>query len=445
MRIYIVNQGGQFFWPDETRYFLTQNGVKAFLSGDLQESLFWFTHGFEHFLFRFINLIPVIIQHMISPSVRIPALFYALFSVFNIWLVWRIVLTAGAEKFEALMAAFLLSCSTTFFYYVRHLLPYDIAMTFCLLCMVVALKNNPTRRDALLCGLLASFAFLTYNGYWTFAGFCLIIHTAQNPFTIGNLIRRAIIAGLGLVAPILSILGLDIILGEGTLVSSALNFSTTINQGDFQEGWSLPFEYLWHAEHSILLIMMGAIGYSLYHLTVRPIGNKYAWIWFVGFCFIYLCLFLFSVVFEKFMVYGRLARQLVPFLCLLGAFALNNLRKQSTADFYATIIICCLILVQTGFNFYKPLAQKFPVEFIKEAKTKVSNIEKYQFVYTDNYPARPGWSEVPKIELPPHTVVLRAPHPLQYLPYQYEGWTHDERVALRSIDFSMKLIRIDSN
>jgi hypothetical protein len=46
--------------------------------------------------------------------------------------------------------------------------------------------------------------------------------------------------------------------------------------------------------------------------------------------------------------------------------------------------------------------------------------------------------------LPPgHAVLARAPHPLQFLPYQYEGYTPDERDKLRSTDISMRLVAID--
>jgi hypothetical protein len=37
-------------------------------------------------------------------------------------------------------------------------------------------------------------------------------------------------------------------------------------------------------------------------------------------------------------------------------------------------------------------------------------------------------------------VVRHAAHPLEYLSYQYEGYTPDKRAALRAADLQMRLI-----
>jgi hypothetical protein len=46
--------------------------------------------------------------------------------------------------------------------------------------------------------------------------------------------------------------------------------------------------------------------------------------------------------------------------------------------------------------------------------------------------------------LPPTegVVLLARPHPLQFLPYQYEGYTPAERAALRAIDIRMRLVEV---
>jgi hypothetical protein len=47
------------------------------------------------------------------------------------------------------------------------------------------------------------------------------------------------------------------------------------------------------------------------------------------------------------------------------------------------------------------------------------------------------------VTLPLHyTVLRRAPHPLQFLPYQYEGYPPSQRSALRSADIEMKLLLV---
>ena len=57
-------------------------------------------------------------------------LFFAMFSVWNIWLFGRISKRLGASDWEVRIASALLALSSTFFYYARHVMPYDVSMTF---------------------------------------------------------------------------------------------------------------------------------------------------------------------------------------------------------------------------------------------------------------------------------------------------------------------------
>ena len=47
------------------------------------------------------------------------------------------------------------------------------------------------------------------------------------------------------------------------------------------------------------------------------------------------------------------------------------------------------------------------------------------------------------VTLPPHSVTLAvAEHPLEFLPYQYEGFTPENREVLRSTDIRMRLVGV---
>jgi hypothetical protein len=56
-------------------------------------------------------------------------------------------------------------------------------------------------------------------------------------------------------------------------------------------------------------------------------------------------------------------------------------------------------------------------------------------LYTEHlYPPR-------RLEVPAGMVeIFAAPHPLQFLPYQYEGYTPQERQFLRSTDIRMRVL-----
>jgi hypothetical protein len=62
-------------------------------------------------------------------------------SVCNIWLIARIANALGASEIEALFASTLLAMASSFFYFSRHLLPYDVAMTFALAAMYVGIRS----------------------------------------------------------------------------------------------------------------------------------------------------------------------------------------------------------------------------------------------------------------------------------------------------------------
>jgi hypothetical protein len=158
--------------------------------------------------------------------------------------------------------------------------------------------------------------------------------------------------------------------------------------------------------------------------------------WLGSIFFIYFILFFFSVVLERFVVYGRLARQMVPFFCLLTAYGLERLRTLQPPRQRLAVVLCLLAL-QTGYNLYQPVTQIFTTEFLRAAaRAKREAPGTYDLVYPEHFYPEP----VPR-ELPPHDVVLSARHPLQYFPNQYEGFTPSARQAMRSIDITMRLIR----
>ena len=150
---------------------------------------------------------------------------------------------------------------------------------------------------------------------------------------------------------------------------------------------------------------------------------------------------LFSVVTKKFVVYGRLSRQLVPFFCLSGAYCLHHMRMANAWGKKIVVVLCISMVFQAAMNYSRPLQQSFPQEFSRKAEEKeqlLSNFEgRFRTLYNRYIYPLPE-----KIELPPHEVLLQALHPLQFLPYQYEGYSPEQRGVLRTTDIHMRLIYI---
>jgi hypothetical protein len=151
-------------------------------------------------------------------------------------------------------------------------------------------------------------------------------------------------------------------------LKSYITFSGTITGGVFSEGGTLPFAYLWTAERIVVIIWILLLVYSIFVLSKRH--PKQILIWILGGLFIYSCLVIPSVLLHKFVVYARLARQLVPFFTMAVAYGLRDVELEQQFGRSITVVVLCIILIQAGFNFLPPFLISYPVDFIKEVQSK---------------------------------------------------------------------------
>src|SRR5437868_985146 len=190
LRVVLVVQGGQLYWPDERLYTQVLDIFDLHRGQwfDIVKALF---STQEHLGFALISAIPAAVQFSIGHGLSrsgsglmiLPGIVLSLASVASIALVYAIALRAGRDRREALLAAALMACTASMFYYARHLLPYDSAMMLALAALWYGVGASP--RDSLLCGVFASAAFITYNGYWLIVGTVLLLHMAQEGRTTG--------------------------------------------------------------------------------------------------------------------------------------------------------------------------------------------------------------------------------------------------------------------
>jgi hypothetical protein len=245
---------------------------------------------------------------------------------------------------------------------------------------------------------------------------------------------------LAFIPPLAALLLASQLLAPEPLLPQFLDFASTITHGAFSEGWSLPFAFLWHAEHFLFVFWLAAAIYALWRLWK---GERTSLIIFglVGIAFVYANLVLFSVVLEKFVVYGRLARQLVPFLCLLAALLIESIWVAGTRGRRAAMLLLAVLVIQAGLNFYPPLVQMFPADFRQAVRPIRLTLAPDEFRFLNVHFIHP-FTLADEPELRPHEVVLASPHPLEYLPFQYQGYTPEKRAYLRSADITMKFIVI---
>ena len=431
LRIALVMSGGQFYWPDEDRYKQSRDMVEALDGGRTQEA--WTrAMALGHPLFKALGMLPATVEWKYGRDPRIPALFFALFGAVNVWLLARAARRFGAGDWESLAAATLFAASTSFLFYARHLFPYDAAMTFGLLALGSAAVGRRWL-SPLMCGGWAACAFLTYFGYWVFGGAaCVICVLGAASWKDGA--RRAVVVGAGVAVPLLLVALVHASM-NGDIVSLLRAFTAQVTQGNVAEGWRLPFEYLWHTEHLLLLLWLAAATWCVATWTSWR-SNRAVRAGLVGLVVVYGLLAVLSTGLGTFVVYGRLARQLVPFFCLVTAAVLTRVVLRSPVARTITVAAGAAIVLVAAFNARPVFAQHFPPEFIARGEQAAGRQGAASAVtlYTE-YAYPPVRQDVPADS----QELTSASHPLQFRPYQYEGFTPEQRQFLRSTDMRMRV------
>lgn len=437
LRVWLAATGGQGYWPDEMRYSsASREAAWQFAHGTPRDAWLALIGTADHLLFKIAGLPAAYWELKFGHNGTLVASWFGFFSVLAIALIYAIARAAGAAAREALLAAFFAAGASSLFYYCRHFFPYDLSLFFCLLATWLALGPAAWWRSG-VAGLAAGLGFLSYNGYWLLGGVVLAFHVLAGG-DWRRMVGRALLAGVGLAAPIAAAIWAARSLGRD-LIASFREFSGTITQGDFGHGWSLVGEYLWSAEGVIVVawVALMAAGLSFDRSRRRIV----LWLGFVA--ALYLGLVVCSDVLRTFVVYGRTARIVVPFLCLGAAAGAEGLaarwpRREGWA------LLLTFMFAGAAWNMGTPLRQVFPDGFLRAAKLRaqIARAESSALLRVLNA-SRLGEGYVMS-EPRPHAVLLRRTHPLQFAPFLYEGFSAERRRRFRTDDISMQLIAVPS-
>ncbi len=471
LRLALVAQGGQYFFGDEGRYDRGVRIYEAMRAGD------WATvRGFavlpEHMLFTWLGAAVTAVQHLLAQltpygdwdktpanvtfTMWLGAAVLSLFSTLNLALTYRLARVAGADETEATWALLLMAASNVAFYYARHLLPYDCALAFALTALVVGL-GGATLARAVAAGFLTGLTYGIYNGYWYLvptAGVAYAFAMAQRrtPRLPALLAAHACGTILALALPV----AFGLAMAGDYYWRILREFSGSATQGSFAEGWSLPWEYFWHAEGAlglaIVVATLGAVAWAR-RRGVAP-EPRVAW-WGVTLAVAYALLVLGSNVFHAFVLYARTVKPFVPLFCLLGGWALHRLLAGRRTLTWAT---AAAIVAAGALHFAPHFPRVFPRE-IEIAVLKNWGNPKHTITSTGSiyFPlgqpvTRPDLILVNAqmlypvhvyIGYPPGRTLFRFEHPLSYLPFQYECHDPAERASLRAHDISIRLIALD--
>ena len=451
LRWILIVRGGQYYIADETRYEVSRDAARLLVQGHLGEALRQFTISPEHLAFKVVGIIPALMEHIVGPSLVLPAMFFSIFSILNLYLIFLLFQHSHVSSNESLYALFFAASCLSLLYYSRHLFPYDMAMSFGLFALYIALTRTQSAKTSLVCGGLSFLCFITYNGYWPLAGFAMLVGVLTNERKLVGILKNAILTATGFLVP-LAVLLIIMLLSGTDMISAYRLFATSITQGSFEEGWRLPFEYFWHTEH-VIIIILGLL--SIYTIVnISRTKQKYASVWAGGVVFIYICLVIPSVWLHSFVVYARLARQLIPFLILLAANGFILLQERKLLPYHARVAVLTLIVIQAIWNFGIAYQLYYPRQFSEELQAQYRGFEFSSKRLAYGAPTvcqNHGYMientkyflSAPETNLPVKGEILReASHPVNFLPYQYEGYTPEQRREFREQKLRMRFYKV---
>jgi hypothetical protein len=447
LRLFVVMGGGQLFWPDEGRYFASLDAVHTIKHGDFKLGLTSLVSQGDHVGFKLLGLIPASFQSVFGVrDLKFAAAFFTIFSWSGLWFFWGWIRRLGASREAQLWTMVLVVSCTSLTFYTRHLLPYDasLALVFAALYFGGHSADRGYGRGY-LAGIFAGAAALVYLGYWLLVAIAMGVGLLDRRAGLKELLRQGSIRTLGFATPLLGVWGVDQ-WGSGTMIENTRRFSGSITQGDFGVGYRLVWEYFWHAEGLLLIGWIAGFAFVLVKVASAFCrGQKLPAVWAISALIItaiYGGLLFTSDIVNKFVVYGRLARQLAPFFCLVGGLAISDLLSRRKRREVGAALVGFALLVN-GFIMLGPVVeQEFPPAFkaraeelLKSSPSATPGVTYYRYVGVDDY-----LFEAEKLPYAPEETLLVARHPYEFKPYHYEGASAEVRALRRAADQRMKLV-----
>ena len=417
-------------------------------------------------------------------SLLIPVSFNYLITLGSMLLFYRIGRLLLRHKPAALLSTLVYSCLVNTNLYVRHVFPYDAAMLcfFGAVYLALRVQQQPERGTVRACfgiGALAAFTFAVYPGYSftvAVAGLLLVLR----PLGWRSFFQTGFFYVLG-VAAVLLLFELLVSVGGRSYYEDCLKLSVTIQQGDFEEGFSFLFNYLFEAEQSLgyLLTGLGVLAgpvvlFRLFRggLTGPQIGALLRHnALFISMVLAYLAYAVNVYYLEKMVFYGRILHFYLPVLVLLLAKALcppPGLRWQVVPLGVVAGIACYSFAVFA--RQYHSIV--YPVAFLNQHapefeganvtsqdQNRTADISDYYRVrgpLTDK-PAQPGRPNVVlvnlafmypiqdagwcnEIKLPAsYKLLYTGPHFLNLPAYPFEGFRASERAIIKRCHYQCQV------
>jgi hypothetical protein len=460
LRLILAASGGQLYSGDEQVHFSPAlKAATALGEGRWSDAVDELVRQEHHMGFRIPSAAVAVLARAVAPTVFwLNAFFLSFASIAVIVLVYALARRTGADRDEATVAMLFAATATTLTYFARPLMPYDTGLALDLLALWLALHAGGVAR-AMAVGAVAMLGFLTYYAYLAVAALAVIVHLLAAPHGRARRLIGLALGGLAVfacfeLATVTWGAHLDWVLPFHVMLWRFLHGAPESWGSSYAEGWWVPWAYLWHVEHAVLVVWLGLtiVGVALGASRARTWGTLalmlYAW------------MALHSSVLGQSVVVGRFVRQTVPFLCLGAAagFAAEHhrlvLARGRAWTRMAIVASAALYFAVVARNLTPVLTQRFPADVAARWRNAHQPLANVQTLIGPTgtegsgrwvaYNVRIGgfpWPVTGVRDDPiPGCIVEALPHPLAWPGYQYEGYTEAGRAAVRAHPYMMLLV-----
>jgi hypothetical protein len=148
---------------------------------------------------------------------------------------------------------------------------------------------------------------------------------------------------------------------------------------------------------------------------------------------------------------------MIPFLVLLAAHGLAQMEQLKWGSMRLPAIVLTISLVQAAWNFGLSYRLSYPRQVAQELRVQFPTFEfsTKRLAFGAPTICQSGgyvlenakyFLEAPEKTQPVAGEVLwEAPHPVNFLPYQYEGYTPEQRQEFRERQLWMRFYRVDED
>lgn len=462
-RLLLIVNGGQLYFSDESRYRKRSVPIAdLIIQGDWTTALRATIRYSEHPGIAAAMLPPALFHRLAyevgghpqtwaeywqnqTGDFRVSALIFAIPSVLCIAMIYLIALQACADKAEALLSALFFGASNSFFIYSKHFLPYDGSMLIALTALFASLRlRHAGLGGALMVGALLFCSFWVWNGQIFFLITIALLYCVLLGRKRQDLILRPMAMAAGALLLFIPICLANFFVLQIDVLARLYSFAGTVTQGDYAEGIIFPFLYFEATEGATALVWAAGILLAIRHLRAQQTEEDHRLrLWFFALIFLYLLMALLSSGLHLFVLYGRTARILVPFVAMICGFSFARWLKGG--DYRALSLLVTVIGLFAIANFLPAIEQQYYREFTRRVQQEYESVS---FSNTFSPPARiTGWFRNParadaryqlvnagyyypigKLTEPPvGEAILKVAHPFMYKPWQFVGLSPEMR------------------